>query len=71
MTITPIPIHDVTTLWQARLILRDAYTAMRRLRQADPTIRCLLDQLDEMAIDLTNEMEAIGPMLPLGVAGAV
>ena len=59
------PTSDPVTLWQARLIVRQAYVEIRALRQADPTIRCVAHQLDDIACDITVELEAIGPMLPL------
>ena len=71
MTALPTPIHDPEALFAARYAIREAHTAIRRLRQADPTIRDTLNRLDEMCVELTIEMESIGPMLPLRLVGGV
>lgn len=38
-------------LWAARYAIRDAYTRIRRLRQADPTIRNTLNRLDDLCAE--------------------
>lgn len=59
MTIT----HDPESLIAARYVIREAWLAIGRLRQADATIRITLDRLDEMCADLTLEIESLQPHL--------
>lgn len=68
----PLPpiVHDPAALWAARLEVRRAHEAIKRLRRADPTIRCLLDDLDRLCVDLTIEIETMEPRLPLCMSGA-
>ena len=65
ITEVPKPIHDPEALFAARYALREAWTAIRRLRQADPTVRITLDRLDAMCAELTLELETCEPSLPL------
>lgn len=58
-------IHDPEAIWEARVIVRQAYTKIGMLRQDDPVIRCLRTDLDELANDLSVEMLAREPELPL------
>lgn len=60
-------IHDPAALYAARFEIRKCREAIKRLRQTDPTIRTLIDGLDEMAVDLTTELETIEPNLPLEI----
>lgn len=57
--------HDREALWEARLILRNAYTQLGNLRQKDPAIGVLRALLDAMCIGLTQTMEAMEPELIL------
>jgi len=57
----PPVVHDPESLFTARWAIRDAYTRIQRLRQVDPTIRDLLNTLDDICIDLTNEIASIEP----------
>ncbi len=52
-------IHDPEAIWVSRFEIRRAYEAIRRLRQADPTIRETLTRLNELCIDLTTEIDSI------------
>ena len=61
----PPVVHDPAALWAARYEVRRAYEAIKRLRQADPTIRCVLDDLDELCCELTSEIESIEPEMNL------
>lgn len=66
MTATlPAPVHDPEALWTARVAVREAYAKVQRLRQSDPTIRVLVNQLDEIACDLSTEIESAEPELVL------
>lgn len=59
--------NDPEALWAARYAVREAYAAIRRLRQTDPTIRDTLTRLDEICVELTTELEAIEPEMSLRV----
>ena len=58
-------IHDPEALWSSRFEIRRAYAAIQRLRQADPTVRDLLNRLDELCTELTVEIESIQPEMRL------
>ena len=67
---TPI-VHDPEALFAARFSIREAYFAIRRLRQADASIRETLTRLDEMCCELTLELESLAPELPMRVGGGM
>lgn len=58
-------IHDPEALWSSRFEIRRAYAAIQRLRQADPTVRVMLDRLDQMAVELTSEIDSIQGVMEL------
>jgi hypothetical protein len=57
--------HDPESLFLARVAVRQAYEAVRRLPQGDCIIRCLVDDLDRMCVELTVEIESWEPELTL------
>lgn len=57
--------HDPEALWASRFEIRRAYAAIRQLRQADPTVRDILNRLDELCAELTTEIESIQPSMQL------
>lgn len=57
----PSPIHDPEALFSTRWYLRCAYESIRKLRQADPTVRDILNRMDEMCGELTVEIDTIEP----------
>jgi hypothetical protein len=56
-------LYDLGSLIVARTILRSAVYDIKRLRSTDPAIAVLLDQLDELCVDLTSEIETGEPTL--------
>jgi hypothetical protein len=64
-------IHDPEALFEARCIVRQAYVAIRSLRQNDPAIRVVSGQLDDIACELTSDIEALQPELPMRVGGGM
>jgi hypothetical protein len=64
-------VHDPEALYAARFSIREAYVAIRKLRQADPSIRETLTRLDELCCELTLELESIAPELPMRVGGGM
>jgi hypothetical protein len=55
--------HDPESLFLARVAVRQAYEAVRRLPQRDSAVRMTLDALDAMAVELTVELESHEPEL--------
>ena len=64
-------IHDPEALFAARYIVRRAYVEIRSLRQADPAIRVVSSQLNDIACELTSDIEAVQPELPMRVGGGM
>ena len=58
-------VQDYDAVFRAYCIVRTAYSQVRRLRQADPTIRDVATQLDEMASHIFAELYPDHPGLPL------
>jgi len=59
---------DPASLRVARSIVRRAYYDVRALPQDDASVRCVAAELDQIAVDLTNELEACEPRLNLEMA---
>lgn len=57
--------NDPAAMTALRTIIRNAWLAGKRLPQGDPAVRDTLNQLDEACCDLTVEIEASQPELPL------
>ena len=57
----PAPVHDVETLFSTRWELRRAYAAIRRMPQRDPTVRDVLNQIDDICAAITTEIDTIEP----------
>lgn len=49
-------IHDPESLFLARVAVRQAYEAVRRLPQRDSAVRMTLDDLDRICCELTVEL---------------
>jgi len=60
-----LPPHDPESLWKARVYVRVAQEQVKRLPQADPTVREVANQLDDICIDITDAIELENPRLPL------
>lgn len=63
-----VPVHDPEALWQARYILRKAHFELRTLRQVDPTVRCMITNVDDLCAEITSELDAGEPQLTLTIA---
>lgn len=63
-----IPPHDSDSLWKARVYVRIAQEQVKRLPQADPTLRCIATKLDDLCIEITEAIELENPRLPLAFA---
>ena len=57
---------DPQSLWATRYELRRAFVAIRSLPQTEPTIRCVLDELDRLAVEITVELDAAELPLEVG-----
>lgn len=57
LRVLPPVVRDLDAVFQAMCYVRLAYAQVCKLRSADPIIRCVTDQLDEMAGELFVEYQ--------------